>query len=148
MPISFVPFADMHCDELIGMWRASFEAAVGVLEPHSVEQQRSYFLGSVVPKNRVLVALDQGCVVGFIAASEGRIDQLYVHLDYQGIGIGTRLIQWAKENSLGHLSVFTFERNLRAQRFYESRGFKVAARGFEESWQLPDIRYEWHKNAS
>ena len=127
------------------MWRASFEAAVGVLEPHTVEQQRAYLLGTIVPSNRVVVALAGGRVVGFIAASYERIDQLYVHLDYQGLGIGSRLLQWAKDNSRGRLSLFTFERNDRAQKFYEARGFQIVGRGFEEAWQLPDISYEWHR---
>jgi GNAT superfamily N-acetyltransferase len=89
------------------------------------------------------VALAGNHVVGFVAASHERVDQIYVHLDYQGIGIGSKLIQWAKDQSMGRLSLFTFERNDRAQKFYEARGFKIAGRGFEEHWQLPDIRYEW-----
>ena len=144
---SLVPFSPAHTDELIAMWRASFEDAVGVPEPHTVAEQRSYFLSAVVPNNRVLVAQASGCVVGFVAASDERVDQLYVHLDYQAIGIGSRLLQWAKDNSLGRLSLFTFERNDRAQKFYEARGFKLAARGFEKQWQLPDMRYEWNRES-
>lgn len=125
------------------MWRASFEAAVGVLDPHTVEERRSYLFNTVVPNNRVLVALANGRVVGFVAASEERIDQLYVRRDYQGKGIGSRLLQWAKDNSAGRLSLFTFQRNERAQRFYEARGFNIVARGLEEHSQLPDIKYEW-----
>lgn len=143
--ISLVDFAPAHVDELVTMWRASFEAAVGVREPHTVEQQRAYVLETVAPSNRVLVALVGGRLVGFIAASNEHIDQLYVHLDYQGIGIGSRLLQWAKDNSRGRLSLFTFERNDRAQKFYEARGFRIIGRGFEENWQLPDIRYEWNR---
>jgi GNAT superfamily N-acetyltransferase len=142
--ISFLDFAPAHADELVAMWRASFEAAVGAREPHTVEQQRAYLFDTVVPSNRVLVALVGGRVVGFIAASNRRIDQLYVHLDYQGAGIGSRLLEWAKDNSHGRLSLFTFERNDRAQKFYEARGFQIVGRGFEQSRQLPDIEYEWN----
>ncbi len=143
MQLSLVRFSSDHAEELVAMWRASFEAAVGVRDPHNIEEQRSYLLGTVVPNNQVVVALMNGVNVGFVAASPRHIDQLYVHRDYQGQGIGSRLLQWAKDNSSGQLSLFTFERNARAQRFYESRGFKVVARGFEEQWQLPDIKYEW-----
>ncbi len=145
MQVSLVDFTPAHADELVAMWRASFEAAVGVREPHTIEQQRAYLLGTVVPSTRVLVALVGGRVVGFIAAANERIDQLYVHVDHQGIGIGSQLLQWAKDNSKGRLSLFTFERNDRAQKFYEARGFQIVGRGFEEGWQLPDIRYEWNR---
>jgi ribosomal protein S18 acetylase RimI-like enzyme len=141
--VSLVPFAIVHGDEVVAMWRASFESAVGVSEPHTSEQQRDYLLCTVVPNNRVLVAMARDRVVGFVAASAERVEQLYVHPDYQRIGIGSRLLQWAKDQSPGHLSLFTFERNERAQKFYEARGFRVVGRGFEKLWQLPDIRYEW-----
>ncbi len=86
-------------------------------------------------------------VVGFVAAAPERVDQLYVHLDYQGLGIGSTLLQWAKDHSLGHRCLFTFERNRRAQRFYEARGFTQTGRGIAEYWQLPDITYEWFRKA-
>ena len=53
------------------------------------------------------------------------------------------LLNIAKENSMGRLRLFTFERNKNAQRFYEKHGFQIIARGFEQSWQLADIEYEW-----
>jgi GNAT superfamily N-acetyltransferase len=143
MDVCLVPFATPHADELVAMWRSSFESAVGVPEPHTHEQQRDYFLHTILPNNRVLVAADHGQVVGFVAASMERVDQLYVHRDYQGIGIGSQLLQWAKDHSQGHLVLFTFERNNQARRFYEARDFKVTGRGFAQQWQLPDIRYEW-----
>ena len=141
--VCLVPFAMAHSDELIAMWRSSFESAVGVPEPHTHEQQRDYFLGTVLANNRVLVAVARGQVVGFVAASNERVDQLYVHRDYQGIGVGSRLLQWAKDHSRGHLVLFTFERNDQARSFYEARDFKITGRGFEQQWQLADIRYEW-----
>ena len=143
--VVFVDFLPEHADELVVMWRASFEQAVGVADPHSVEEQRQYLLHEVVPKNEVRVALANGQVVGFIAASKESLDQLYVHVDHQGRGIGTKLLEWAKVQSNGTLWLYAFESNEGAQRFYESNGFKVAARGIEENWQLDDIRYKWER---
>jgi putative acetyltransferase len=143
MRITFVEFSPEHADQLVAMWRASFDAAVGVSDPHTVEEQRAYLLATVVPNNRVRVAVAEDRVVGFVAASARRIDQLYVHSDYQGRGIGSQLLQWAKDGSSGRLSLHTFERNLAARRFYERRGFEAVGRGFEPSWQLADIEYEW-----
>jgi ribosomal protein S18 acetylase RimI-like enzyme len=143
--VEFVDFTTEHADELVVMWRASFERAVGVVDPHSVEEQRHYLLNEVVPKNKVRVALANGHVVGFIAASAESIDQLYIHVDHQGRGIGSELLEWAKNHSSGRLWLYAFESNKGAQRFYESKGFHIAARGFEEDWQLNDIRYEWER---
>lgn len=137
----------MHVHRLIPMWRKSFEEAVGVTDPHTIEDQTNYFLTTVLPDNAVRIVLRGADVVAFVAASTESIAQLYVHVDYQGIGIGSKLLQWAKDRSDGRLSLYTFDRNERAKRFYENRGFKIVARGFEETWQLADIRYEWTRDS-
>ena len=73
---------------------------------------------------------------------------LYVRVDAIGQGIGTLLLDWAKAQSGGRLWLYTFERNARARRFYESSGFTITDRGFEEDWQLADIKYEWSEDPS
>jgi hypothetical protein len=58
-------------------------------------------------------------------------------------GIGSRLLAWAQSQSTGSLGLYTFARNQRARQFYERHGFRAVAFGFEPTWQLDDVRYEW-----
>ncbi len=44
-----------------------------------------------------------------------------------------------RENS----GCYAFARNAIARAFYEKHGFEIVARGFEPTWQLDDIKYEW-----
>ena len=141
--LTLVPFRGELADELVAMWRASFERGVGIIDPHPLSEQRAYLLNEVLPHNSVRVALAGMRVIGFIAASEDRIAQLYVHVDYQGRGVDTLLLDWAKAQSGGRLSLFTFARNGRACAFYERNGFLAVARAFEPAWQLEDVKYEW-----
>ena len=130
-------------DELLPMWRSSFEEAVGITDPHPIEEQRAYFMREVVPHNSVRVALLHGKIVGFVAASAASVAQLYVHTGFQRRGIGTLLLEWAKNQSGGSLWLYTFARNSRACSFYERSGFRAVARGIEPMWQLEDVKYEW-----
>jgi GNAT superfamily N-acetyltransferase len=130
-------------DELIPMWRASFEHGVGVVDPHPIEAQRDYFLREILPNSDVRVAVADDRLVGFVAATPESIPALYVHVDHLGQGIGTSLLDWAKAQSAGRLWLYTFERNVGARTFYESHGFVITERGFEQDWQLADLRYEW-----
>jgi ribosomal protein S18 acetylase RimI-like enzyme len=141
--VALVEFEPRRLDELVTMWRASFEAGVGIVDPHPLAQQRSYFVAEVLPRNDVSVALRDEQMVGFVAATRESITQLYVRVGCQRQGIGRTLLDWAKDRSNGHLWLYTFARNRGAQAFYERNGFAVAARGFEPTWQLEDIRYEW-----
>ena len=140
-----VDYQPRYAHELVEMWRASFERAVGIVDPNPVEKQLEALEQRVVPENRVVVVLYQptSAVIGFMAYTPEKIDQLYIHTDYQGMGIGTMLLERAKRESSGRLRLSTFKANETAQRFYEHRGFKVVRRGFEQRWQLEDIEYEW-----
>lgn len=146
MSTVLVEFDADRLEELIAMWRASFEAGVGVRDPHPIEAQELYFLTQVLPHNVVRMALLEGQLVGFVAASRERLAQLYVRVGYQRRGIGRQMLEWAKAQSGGSLSLFTFARNKVARRFYEREGFSIAAYGFEPTWELEDITYEWRRD--
>jgi len=142
-PITLAEYRDECLDELIPMWRASFEAGVGVRDPHPLAEQRQYFLAEVLPRNAIRLALLDTALVGFVAASRESVAQLYVRVGFQRTGIGSRLLEWAKAQSAGSLWLFTFARNLGACSFYERNGFVAVARGFEPMWQLDDVKYQW-----
>jgi len=143
--MKIVEYARGYGPELVIMWRKSFEQAIGIRDPHPLEDKLRYLEEHLLAENRVRLVLDDNneAVVGLLAASSRKISQLYVHVDYQNKGIGSRLLNLAKQESDGSLRLFTFECNQRAQRFYEKHGFRIVGRGFEENWQLNDIEYEW-----
>ena len=127
------------------MWRESFEAGVGIVDPHPIAEQVQYLEDTVLPQNAVTVAILDGALAGFAAANSESISQLYVRRGLQRAGIGTRLVDWAKAQSAGSLWLYTFARNAVARAFYEKHGFVIVARGFEPHWQLDDLRYEWRR---
>ena len=145
--MTLVDFDPGRLDELVQMWRASFEAGVGIVDPHPLSEQRQYFLTEVLPRNDVRLALHGDTLVGFVAASAESVAQLHVRVGFQRRGIGARLLGWAKERSGGSLWLDTFARNLGARAFYERNGFVAIAHGFEPMWQLEDVKYRWVREA-
>lgn len=143
--MEIVDYNHEYGPELVRMWRDSFEQAIGIVDPHPLDQQLRYLEEKVVPENQVLMVLgkDGAGIVAFMASTPETISQLYVHAGHQNEGIGSMLVNIAKQQSHGRLRLFTFRVNERAQRFYERHGFKVVGRGFEENWQLEDVEYEW-----
>jgi len=141
--IKIVEFNARRTDELVRLWRERFEFGVGVVDPHPIEDQREHFATRVVPINAVRMALLNDELVGFIAATKESITHLYVRVGHHHFGIGTQLLAWAKAQSGGKLWLFAFARNSVACAFYEKHGFKIIARGFEPTWQLDDVKYEW-----
>ncbi len=140
-----IPYHPRYASETVKMWRDSKEKAIGQKEIHSFENH-VYFLNNILAEQfRVELALVEGKVAGIIAYNDIEISQLYIHTDYQAIGIGTALLSRAKEQSSGRLTLYTFEINKNAQRFYEKHGFNIIGRGYENEEYLPDILYEWER---
>jgi ribosomal protein S18 acetylase RimI-like enzyme len=145
--VAITPYAPRHLDVLIPMWRAAFERGVGIVDPHPLAEQREFFVTAVLPGHDVRVALLGDTLVGFVAATPDSIAQLHVHVDHHRCGIGRQLLAWAKAQSGGRLWLYTFARNRGARAFYEAHGFTAVAFGFEPTWQLDDVRYEWSADA-
>jgi ribosomal protein S18 acetylase RimI-like enzyme len=141
--IKIIEFEPIYSEDTVRMWRQSKERAIGRKEIHSFEDQ-VFFLNHILKKdNKIYIGIHNNKVVGMIAFNENEINQLYIHMDYQGKGLGRKLLELAKANSKGRLTLYTFEVNHKAQRFYENSGFKIIGRGYENEENLDDIKYEW-----
>ncbi|WP_299741806.1 GNAT family N-acetyltransferase [uncultured Rossellomorea sp.] len=141
--ITITPFHPDYAQETVNMWRESKETAIDQKEKHSVDSHL-FFLTHILPEQyQIDLARIDGRVVGMAAYNETEISQLYIHVDYQGVGIGQTLLDKAKTQSSGRLTLYTFEVNRNAQRFYEKNGFMIIGRGKENEENLPDIKYEW-----
>lgn len=126
------------------------------LEEHNrigeLSGQLNYFC-SIEPRNiRVVIDETSSTLAGFMARNLRELDHLYIDVEYQGLGLGTQLLNEAKSGASEGLELYTFQKNLRAQSFYLSNDFIEEARGFAAQetnpWasspeDLADIKYRW-----
>jgi GNAT superfamily N-acetyltransferase len=83
--------------------------------------------------------------IGFLSLGETVVEQLYVAPGWTGRGVGSRLIELAKQRRPSGLELYTFEVNAGARRFYERHGFTAVwfGDGSENEERQPDVRYAW-----
>ena len=83
---------------------------------------------------------------GFIATIPGWIEHLYVDVDFQGLGIGSGLLEQAM-SSADDLQLWTCQANTATRRFYQRHGFIVAelTDGASLAEREPNVRYRWHR---
>ncbi len=116
---------------------------------HSDERIYQWVLETLIPSGHLFVAEQKNIIIGMMALSKnggiGWIDQLYLSPNYTGRGIGSLLIQFAKERLGSPIRLYSFQRNDDARRFYEKHGFQALALrdGSENEEKCPDILYEW-----
>jgi ribosomal protein S18 acetylase RimI-like enzyme len=112
---------------------------------HTDEETRAGFRDVVLARNEVHVAEEEGAIVGFVALGENTVEHLYVRPDRQGRGVGGELLELAKHRRPGGFTLYVFQRNAEARRFYERRGLRVLALGDGSGNEEgePDALYEW-----
>ena len=126
------------------LFRASFGTLTFLPVLHTPEEDEQHF-GSIVAEREVWVFEDDGEIVGFAALTDDMLTDLYVAPDRLGEGVGSVLLDRAKERRPAGFRFWVFQENERARRFYERHGCRVVeltdGSGNEE--KVPDALYEW-----
>ncbi len=123
--------------------------AAGDLIPASVhddEDVHRWMREVFLPNAEVWFAVEDGRVIGLLGLQgDDWLEQLYVVPEAQGLGVGSALMDLAKQLRPRGLQLWAFESNTPAHRFYEQHGFVVVETtdGATNEEHAPDRRYEW-----
>jgi GNAT superfamily N-acetyltransferase len=127
----------------------SFESLTFLPVLHTHDEHRE-FIRSLVIRNEVWVAEEDGQIVGMAALAADVLGQLYVHPDFHGRRAGSALFEKVKELRPRGFRFWVFQQNDRARAFYESQGCQLVrltdGSGNEE--KTPDALYEWRPSVN
>lgn len=106
---------------------------------------RDWIANDLMNLCKVVVACVNQGVVGFAVRRGDWLEQLYVHPDRQGLGVGALLVEQAKRASSGTLRLHVFQENLGARNFYARHGFAIECLrdGSQNEEQVPDMVCLW-----
>jgi GNAT superfamily N-acetyltransferase len=112
---------------------------------HGAADDLRFVRERLMSENQIWVAEAGGAVVGYIAFNDGWVSHLFVHPEHQGLGIGATLLAHVMADGRER-QLWTFEKNARARRFYEDRGWVLAevTDGQGNEQKEPEVRYVWH----
>jgi GNAT superfamily N-acetyltransferase len=139
-----------EAERVAELWLASRRASLPQIPPpaHSDAEVIDWFASVVLRSEEVWVIERDGGLVAMLVLADGSVEQLYVAPGCTGSGLGSRLIELAKSRA-PILSLWTFEANVGARRFYERHGFHARERtDGENEERAPDVRYEWRSPGS
>ena len=112
--------------------------------PPDLDDAVTFFETKLLVENEAWLAEEEGVAVGYVAFHPGWLEHLYVLPGYQARGIGPQLLAKALEDGAPR-TLWTFQANSRARRFYEARGWKLVelTDGAGNMEKTPDALYAW-----
>jgi GNAT superfamily N-acetyltransferase len=131
---------------LADLWLRSRYASVPAIPrpAHRDDDVREWFARVVLPTREVWIAEVNEHLVALVVLDGDWIDQLYVDPEWFGRGLGSQLVNLAKELRPAGLDLWTFQSNERARRFYERHRFRPQeVTDGENEEGVPDVRYRW-----
>ena len=131
------------------VWLASWRATFDFGPAHPDEDVRRWVREELLLEAEDWVAIDPADgdrVIALLGLSDTMVEQLYVHPDWIGRGVGRELLELAKRQRPDGLELYCFAANDRARRFYERNGFVAVAfgDGSGNMERQPDVLYRWH----
>ena len=132
-------------------WRVREQSVPAIpMIAHPRETVLPFVREVLLPDFEVWVAVAERRLVGFLALmAPDHLGHLYLERAHTGHGLGSRLVELAKERFPGGLRLWAFESNEAAVRFYERHGFVAVDRtdGDNEE-RAPDVLMVWPGQAA
>ena len=115
-----------EANEIANIYIASFKSALTSVQlAHTDDEIRDWFEKVFVPKGGTWVGDDAAKLVGFMSLDGDMLEELYLAPDALGVGVGSALMEKAKQLSPAGLKTYTFQVNTLARKFYEKHDFTV-----------------------
>ncbi len=108
---------------------------------YTIADVQSWYAGKFSEWDWGRLAEMGGTAVGFIAMTNGHVDQLFVHPDAQRQGVGSDLLDLALSRGIRPVTLHVFEKNAAARALYDRYGFKEAGRWFNEQDKAEELLY-------
>lgn len=134
-------------EEIANVYERAFATLAYLPVLHTLDEHRYWFARQLAEHEAWV--WDEDGVRGFSVLTEDELLYLYLDVGWTGRGIGSALLDHAKERRPGGFTLWTFQQNEGARRFYERHGLTAIefTGGERNEEQMPDVRYAWNPPA-
>ncbi|WP_024517528.1 GNAT family N-acetyltransferase [Bradyrhizobium sp. Tv2a-2] len=134
----------------IALWQRTWQQAYPSIDfAERLAWWRERWRGELVPNAAIVVAEDNGALLGFVTIDkDGYLDQLVVTPEQWGSEIARFLVDEAKRLAPTGIALLVNKDNARAIRFYERNGFVHAGDEVNPTSGSPVLRMAWSGTSS
>lgn len=119
-----------HIDEVMKIWLGENLSSHSYISPNYWYSNYNEVKNAIL-KSEVYVYIDENIVKGFIGIENSYIAGLFVKNEFQGLGIGTKLLHKCKEK-YQNLYLKVFSKNVKAINFYTKNSFIIKEEKIDE----------------
>jgi len=137
--------------EIASLYLASRTWALPYLRRvHSDADVRRWIEAVMLASGETWIARSNETIIGFMTLDGAELEQLYLLPGHERRGVGSLLLDKAKQRSQAVLRLYTFQRNQAARAFYAARGFRILEMndGSRNEEGEPDMLLEWRHVSS
>ena len=144
--ITLRPYRGEDQHAVVALWWDSWHSIrPGLRHPHPLAQWAARWADEIVPRQDVVVAVDDGTVVGFAAADAPArvLTQIFIAPGRKHQGIGHQLLVWAQRSMPDGFVLHTLVDNVGSRAFYERYGLLAGNIAINPANGLRTIEYRW-----
>ncbi|NMG05630.1 hypothetical protein DP117_01645 [Brasilonema sp. UFV-L1] len=134
-------------ENIVQLWYQTWHQTFpNIQHPQPYSAWKSRFSDELASTGEVWVAEVEHDIVGFVVVikQEQYLSQIFVNSQYQNCGIGSALLNKAKEICPQGLTLQTLQQNTQSCRFYEKHGFKAGQLAINKINGQANIEYDWN----
>lgn len=129
--------------DVMQIWKKENIKAHNFIQKEYWENNYNY-VKEVLPKAEIYVYVIKEKIVGFIGLNKEYIEGIFVDENNQYRGIGTSLLNKAKE-SRNNLKLNVYKKNTNAISFYKKNGFTITGENIDNITKEIEYTMTWNK---
>ena len=131
-------FQPNDIDQVIDIWLESSIKAHGFISRDFWNSKVNDMREIYIPSGETYVYEKEGRITGFASLYNNTLAAIFVLVDFQGTGIGRRLMKKAKDVR-DHLNLTVYKANSKSIEFYKKCGFKIEKEQIDEHTGHPEL---------
>ena len=144
--IELRPYRPDDQDAVVKLWWDSWHSIrPGLRHPRPFADLATRWTNEIVPQQTIVVAEDDGAVVGFAAADVGArlLSQIFITPARKRQGIGCQLFAWAQRAMPDGFVLHTLVDNVASRAFYERHGLVAGETEINPANGMRTVEYRW-----
>lgn len=137
-------YQESDIEQVLNIWLTASIKAHSFVEPVFWESKVNDMRNMYIPGSQTFVFESNGQLAGFYSLLENTLAAIFVSPDLQGNGIGTALLDDAR-NRKDYLRLTVYRENLPSVNFYTKHGFVVIREQLDEHTGHAEVVMEYHK---